>query len=170
VTYNNNTQSDSPCLTDNEPTSPNLGQCITEVKGKPFVNPFGVQGGVSAFSPKYQAYVDARYDWDFRDYHAFVSGNVSYTGEMWTQPANYTPSTDPNESPIPDTTYLRFHLPAYTTLGASVGVSKDNWTVRLVGSNLTNSNASTFTSTAEFITAQVPIRPRVIAINVSASY
>ena len=170
ASYNDNTQSNSPCLTDNEPASPNLGQCITQVKGKPFVNPFGVQGGISAFSPKYQANVDVRYDWDVNEYHAFASANVSYTGEMWTQPANYTPSTDPNESPIPDTTYLRFHLPAYTTLGATLGATRDKWTVRLLGQNLTNSHASTFTGTTQFIVSEVPLRPRVISVNVSAAF
>jgi hypothetical protein len=125
---------------------------------------------VSAFSPKFQASVHAAYDWDIDVYHAFVTGDVSYTGEMWTQPANYTPSTDPNESPIPDTTDLRCHLPAYTTLAATLGARRDNWTVRLVGTNLTNSNASTFTNTAQFITAEVPLRPRTISINFTASY
>ena len=46
ATYNDNTQNNSPCLTANEPNSPTLGKCITEINGKPFVNPFGVQGGV----------------------------------------------------------------------------------------------------------------------------
>jgi outer membrane receptor protein involved in Fe transport len=41
-------------------------------------------------------------------------------------------------------------------------VSKDRWTVQVTGSNLTNSNASTNTSSAQFIESQVPLRPRVI--------
>jgi outer membrane receptor protein involved in Fe transport len=170
ATYNDNTQSNSPCLVANEPNSPTLGKCITEIKGKPFVNPFGVKGGVSAFSPKVQANLHARYDWDVRDYKAFATGDVSYTGQMFTQPANFTPGTDPSESPIPDTTYLRYRLPAYTTFGGALGVSKDNWTVRLVGANLFNSHASTFTSTAQFIKAEVPLRPRQVSINISATY
>jgi iron complex outermembrane receptor protein len=81
ATYNNNTQTDSPCLTDNEPNSPNLGKCITEIKGQPFVNPFGVKGGVSAFSPTVQANLHSRYDQSFgNDYNGFVQAGVSYTG------------------------------------------------------------------------------------------
>lgn len=170
ATYNENTQSNSPCLTGNEPNSPTLGKCITSIKGKPFVNPFGVQGGVSAFSPKFQGNLHARYDWEVKGYKAFASGDVSYVGEMFTQPANYTPANDPNESPIPDTTYLRFRLAPYTTFGAAVGVSRDNWTLQLVGTNLGNSHASTFTSTAQFIRAEVPIRPRLVAVRISATF
>ncbi len=168
--YNDNTQSNSPCLTANEPGSPTLGKCITEIKGKPFVNPFGVKGGVSAFSPKVQANLHGRYDWQVNSFKAFASGDLSYTGEMFTQPANYTPGSDPSESPIPDTTYLRYRLPAYTTLGAALGVSRDNWTVQLVGTNLGNSDASTFTSTAQFIKAEVPLRPRTVSLRISATY
>jgi hypothetical protein len=40
----------------------------------------------------------------------------------------------------------------------------------LVGSNLTNSHASTFTSTAQFIKTEVPLRPRVISIKISESF
>ena len=115
ATYNDNTQSNSPCLTANEPNSPTLGKCITEINGKPFVNPFGVQGGVSAYSPKFQGNLHGRYDWDIASFKAFASADVSYVGKMFTQPANYTPGDAPSETPIPDTTYLRYELPAYTT-------------------------------------------------------
>ncbi|MGZ3377302.1 MAG: TonB-dependent receptor [Phenylobacterium sp.] len=170
ATYNDNTQSNSPCLTANEPNSPTLGHCITEIKGKPFVNPFGVQGGISAYSPHWQANLHGRYDWDVSPFKAFAQADVSYTGEMFTQPANYTPGDSPAESPIPDTTYLRYKLPAYTTYGAAVGVTKDNWTVQLVGQNLGDSHASTFTSTAQFIKSEVPLRPRQVSIRITATY
>ena len=170
ATYNDNTQSNSPCLTANEPNSPTLGHCITEIKGQPFVNPFGVQGGISAYSPKFQANLHGRYDWDFSPFKAFAQADVSYVGKMFTQPANYTPGDAPSEQPIPDTTYLRYELPAYTTFGAAIGVSRDNWTVQLVGQNLGDSHASTFTSTAQFIKSEVPLRPRQVSIRITATY
>jgi iron complex outermembrane receptor protein len=170
ATYNDNTQSNSPCLTANEPNSPTLGHCITEIKGKPFVNPFGVQGGVSAFSPTFQGNVHGRYDWDFGSFKPFASADVSYVGKMFTQPANYTSGSDPSETPVPDTTYLRYELPAYATFGAAVGVAKDNWTLQLVGQNLGDSHASTFTSTAQFIKSEVPLRPRQISVRITATY
>ncbi len=59
---------------------------------------------------------------------------------------------------------LRFENPAYTTYDASVGVSKDAWYANLFGQNLSNSNASTFVSTDQFIVAQTPLRPRVLGV------
>ncbi len=52
-------------------------------------------------------------------------------------------------------------MPAYTTLDAAIGVTKDNWNAEFYGENLTNSHASTFTSSAQFIKSEVPLRPRV---------
>ena len=134
------------------------------------MNPFGVQGGVSAFSPKFQGNLRGRYDWDLSPFKAFAQADVSYVGKMFTQPANYTPGDSPAETPIPDTTYLRYELPAYSTVGAAIGVSRDNWTVQLVGQNLNNSHASTFTSTAQFIKSEVPLRPRQVLIRITATY
>ncbi len=65
--------------------------------------------------------------------------------------------------PAPSSTgRLRFENPAYTTYDASIGVSKDAWYVNLFGENLSNSNASMFVSTDQFIVAQTPLRPRVL--------
>ena len=57
----------------------------------------------------------------------------------------------------------RFENPAYTTYDAAIGVSKDAWRFTVSCENLTNSNASTFISSQQFITAQTPLRPRVIS-------
>jgi iron complex outermembrane recepter protein len=43
-------------------------------------------------------------------------------------------------------------------------VAKDNWNVSLYGTNLNNSHASVFTSSAQFIESQVPVRPRVVGV------
>jgi outer membrane receptor protein involved in Fe transport len=59
---------------------------------------------------------------------------------------------------------LRFENPAYTTYDASIGVAKDKWTATLYGENLSDSNASTFVSTDQFIVAETPLRPRVIGL------
>ena len=182
VSYNDNTQSNSPCLKATLPPDPvkeaggappdraGVGQCITQINGKPFENPFGVKGGVSAFSPKIQANLRVRYDWDMASFKWFATGSVNYTGEMFTQPANYTPSSAPNESPVPDTTYLRFKLPGYATADASLGFGRDNWTAQIFSQNLFDNNAATYTSTAQFIVASVPLRPRTVGIKVTAGF
>jgi hypothetical protein len=43
-------------------------------------------------------------------------------------------------------------------------VAKDNWTAQVTGSNLTNSDASTYTSSNQFIEAETPLRPRVLTL------
>ena len=134
--YNHSKQTNSPCLVGNIPGSPTNGQCITEVNGQPFPNPFGAEGGEPANSPALQANLRGRYDMTFN------GDNVA----------------------IPTTTLLRYEMPSYTTYDAALGVSKDNWTAQLFGQNLSNSNASVFTSSAQFIKSEVPLRPRVLGV------
>jgi outer membrane receptor protein involved in Fe transport len=57
---------------------------------------------------------------------------------------------------------LRFEDPAYSTYDASMGVAKDTWNAHLYVQNLTNSNASVFTNSGQFVVAETVIRPRVI--------
>jgi hypothetical protein len=69
----------------------------------------------------------------------------------------------PQDGPI-STGKLRFENPAYSTYDASFGVAKGAWVVTAYGENLSNSNASTFTSTNQFIVKQSPLRPRVLGV------
>jgi outer membrane receptor protein involved in Fe transport len=171
--YNDDTQSNSPCLKDNISGTPAFGQCITQtVLGGssalvPFANPFGSLGSVPAFAPKFQGTVRARYDFQIADYRAFVMADANYTDSMYNQPATY-PSG--NGVLIPNTTYLRYFQPAYSTFDASIGIAKDKWYAELYGTNLGNSHASTFTSSAQFIKSEVPLRPLVVGLKIGASF
>ena len=49
-------------------------------------------------------------------------------------------------------------------------MSKDNWTAQVYGTNLSNSDASTFTSSAQFIKSEVPLRPRVIGVKIDYKF
>jgi iron complex outermembrane receptor protein len=172
VSYNNDTESLAPCLKDNVKGTAAFGQCITTAKPSggvagPFPSPFGVLGAVPAFSPTWQANVRARYEWQINSYDAFVMVGASYTGDMFNQPASY-PSGE--GVLIPNTTYLRYLQPAYTTIDASAGVSRDKWSAELFGTNLTNSHASTFTSSAQFIKSEVPLRPLVVGLKLGYKF
>ena len=70
----------------------------------------------------------------------------------------------PSRSGGINTTLLRFENPAYSTYDASLGVAKDAWNAHVYVQNLTNSNASLFTNTAQFVVAQTVLRPRVIGV------
>jgi len=169
ASYNDNIQINSPCLTSNAPGSPTLGQCITEVKGSPYPNPFGVKGGVSAFSPKFKGNLVVRYEWTVDGYNAFASLDGDYTSEQFNEPENYI-SGDQASEIVPTTTYLRYKIPAYGTIGGSVGVRRDTWAVELVGTNLLNSDAFTFASSGQFIKAETQLRPRVVNLKVTKSF
>jgi iron complex outermembrane recepter protein len=176
ASYNNATQSNSPCLISNNPASATYNQCITEVVPKgsttavPFLNPFGVSGTVPAFSPTFQGNIRARYEWNVGDYKAHVQVGGNYVGGMWSQPATYALGDSPGNNIVPTTTLLRYYQPAYGTIDASIGIAKDKWFAEIYGTNLANSNASVFTSAAQFIKSEVPLRPRVVMIKVGANF
>jgi iron complex outermembrane receptor protein len=171
--YNNNTQAGSPCLISNNPASPTNGGCITQIipKGgttlQPFVNPFGAPGTVPAFSPDFQGNIRARYDWTIDNFNPFVQVGASYTGSMYNQPATYTSG---NGVTVPNTTFLRYLQPGYTTFDAALGVTFDKWSAQIYGQNLGNSHASTFTSSAQFIKSEVPLRPRVMGLKLGVNF
>jgi len=171
--YNENTVANSRCLTGNIPGTVYFNQCISQVVAKtsglltPFANPYGTPGSVGAFSPKYQGNIRIRYDWMIGDYAAFVMGGISYTGSMYNQPSTYTSGTGVL---IPNTTFLRYLQPSYETLDASFGMALHQWYAQIYGQNLGNSDASTFTSSAQFIKSEVPLHPRVLGLKIGYNF
>jgi hypothetical protein len=88
-----------------------------------------------------------------------VQFGASHSGHSFTQ-AGANPTFAPGGAV--STSRGRFENPAYTVYDASFGVAKDAWYLNVYAENLSNSNASTFVSTDQFIVAQTPLRPRVI--------
>jgi outer membrane receptor protein involved in Fe transport len=172
--YNHDTQSNSPCLVGNIQGTASYGKCISTVllagatTAQAFTNPFGSIGSTPAFSPDFQGNIRGRYDFgEIGLYRPYATAGVSYTGSMYNQPATYPSGTGVL---IPYTTQLRYEQPAYATFDAALGVKKDRWTAEIYGTNLFDSHASTFTSSAQFIKSEVPLRPRVVNVKVSASF
>jgi outer membrane receptor protein involved in Fe transport len=170
--YNDDTQSTSPCLMGNIAGTSADGKCITQVKlndgtEQAFTNPFGTLGSTPAFSPAFEGNIRARYDWRVGDYKLNVQIGGNYTGGMYNEPSTYPSGVGVT---VPYTTYLRYYQPGYATMDASIGIAKDRWTAEIFGKNLTNSNASMFTSSAQFIESEVPIRPLVVGLKIGASF
>ncbi|KUR80569.1 TonB-dependent receptor [Novosphingobium sp. FSW06-99] len=184
ATYNDSKQSTSPCFISNIATSSSYGQCISGVylggSAHSVSSPFGNIGDTTPFSPHVQANARARYDWAGKaDFNWFVSGGVSYTGSQYNQPATYpngnvadNASTflSANGIIVPGTTLLRYEMPGYATFDSSVGFTHDNITVTIFGENLGNAHSSTFTSSAEYIKTQVPLRPRIYGVKISSKF
>ena len=104
----------------------------------------------------------ARYDWTDRRLQGLRDGGANYMGSMFNQPA-----TIPERQlcvRIPNTTLLRYFHARLHDLRRVVGVAKDQWTAQLFGNNSGNSHASTFTSSAQFIKSEVPLRPRMVGV------
>jgi iron complex outermembrane recepter protein len=168
ASWNSTNQTDAPCLTSSgtaikgNPTP--AGQCITQVNGLPYTNPYGVLGTSPAFSPPLQFNLRARYDWAINDYKPFVSVGANHVGTMRNEPASFPDGNDPAQNP-PTTTLLKYIMPGYTTYDAAIGVAKDQWSAQISGSNLGNSDASTNTSSQQFIKTVFPLRPRVLTLS-----
>ena len=133
----------------------------------PALNPFGAVGGVTPFSPHFQGDIRVRYEGEMKAGKWFMQAGLSYTGSEYNQPSTYPSGAGVT---VPGTTQLRYLQPGYALLDASIGMTHDNWTVTVFGKNLTDSNASTFTSSAQYIEAQVPVRPLTYGVKVSAAF
>jgi hypothetical protein len=165
ASWNQSKQTNSPALINNNPQSTGYGKPITVDCADPtcpkITNPFGPVGSPSANAPPIQFSLRARYEWNVAGYAPFVQAGATHSGHSFTQ-AGSNPTIA--EAGAITTGRLRFENPAYTTFDASFGVAKDAWNVSVFAENLSNSNASTFVSTDQFIVAQTPLRPRVIGL------
>ena len=179
---NNARETNSPCIESvGGSSAPNgisgnptpAGSCITEVwapsqhQNVPLLNALGAVNARPAFSPVLQFNVHARYDWTFNDYKTFITVGASHTGQMNNEPSSFTPGAG---VAVPTTTWLLYSQPGYTVYDAVLGIAKDNWRVEAYGTNLTNSSASTFTSSAQFIQSEVPLRPRVLGMKIAFKF
>jgi len=153
ASWNSSSLANSPALVDNNPASVNFGKPVTTryLNGVATAVPnvYGAEGASLAFSPPFEANLRVRYDWELGSYLPYVQ--VGFQHQAHSHSA---------------TGYLTvYDQPGWTTYDASVGVSKDDWTVSVDGTNLTNVNKSLFTNAWEFIETQTPMRPRVIELN-----
>jgi iron complex outermembrane recepter protein len=167
--WNSSNQTNSPYLIANNPdllkdprTAGQYGQPITSIQ-----NPYGPLNSPSANSPPFQFNLRLRYQFPIQSYNAFVQAGTTHNAHSYTQSGN-NPAL--SQGGNVSTTLIRFENPAYTLYDASVGVAKDAWTAEFYGQNLSNSNASTFTSTTQFVPAEVITRPRVLGLKVTYKF
>jgi len=177
LSYNDAYQANSPCIKSlgvNKYTPANptpAGTCITQVRSGntnvAIIDPLGGEGATPAFSPKLKYDLRIRYDWTFAGYNAFAQAGMSHVDEMFNQPSSF-PSGD--NVTVPKTTWLRYTMPAYNTYDAQIGFAKDAWDFTIYGTNLSNSNASTFTTSGQDVKAEYPLVPRIIGLKVGLKF
>ena len=171
ASWNRSRQTNSPILLDNNPANPNFGKPIIETCGTyacapgvlpvPVTNPFGPVGSPTANSPPLQYNLRVRYEWSVNGFTPFVQVSGNFNGHSYTQAGSNPSIAQANGI---STGRLRFENPSYSTYDASFGVSKGPWYLNVYSENLSNSNASTFVSSQQFIIAQTPLRPRIIGL------
>ena len=166
ASWNRSEQTNAPCLVSNVEASKGnptpIGQCITQINGQPYTNPFGVLGTAPAFSPSLQYNFRGRYEWSTGGgFKPFIAAGMNFTGSMRNQPASYPDGNDPAQNP-PTTTLLRYTIPSYTTWDATIGVAKDQWNFQVVCNNCSDANDPTNITSGQFIKAYIPLRPRTV--------
>ena len=169
ISWNSSKQTNSPFLIANnlelldDTVAKSLyGQPITSIQ-----NPYGPLGTPTANSPPLQFNFRLRYQWSFNSYNAFMQAGMTHTSHSYTQSGvNPALSAGGNVS----TTLLRFENPAYSQYDASAGIAKDAWSAELFGQNLSNVNASVFTSTTQFVPAETITRPRVVGLKIGYKF
>jgi iron complex outermembrane recepter protein len=143
ASYNRSTQQNSPFLINNNPASPNFGKPITSIP-----NVFGLQGSPLGQSPLFQGNMRARYEFPLGEYKAFTQVGGQYISSSQSSVG----------------TVDNYYQSGYATFDASAGVAKDAWNVQFFAQNVGNKNASTYTSTAQFIETQTVLRPRIAGV------
>ena len=169
ASWNSSSQTNSPYLIANNPelladpaTTALYGQPITSIK-----NPYGPLGTPSANSPPFQFNLRLRYQWSVNSYNAFVQAGATHNAHSYTQ-AGVNPALSTGGSI--STTLIRFENPAYSQYDASAGVARDAWSAEIYAHNLSNVNASVFTSTTQFVPAETITRPQVIGIKIGYKF
>jgi outer membrane receptor protein involved in Fe transport len=182
--WNSSNQTNAPCLRSagntassklaNNPTP--AGQCITQINGNPYTNPYGVLDTSPAFSPAMEFNLRVRYDYSFFDYKSFLSIGANHIASQRNEPASFpdgnleTTAGGCLVNGVPNTTLCKYTMPGYTTYDAAIGVAKDSWTAQITGNNITNSDASINTASGQFIKSVVPLRPRVITVQLGYKF
>ncbi len=144
-------------------------------------------GTALALSPKFQGNIRIRYEKELSSgLKPFISGGVHYVGSTITSDlvnANIlygcaSPYTNCGVNSTINGVVVRpgdsitnlqnlFTQPSYTTFEASIGVSRDNWSLTIYGENLGDKRPQLFTSANDGEKRVTTSRPRTIGMRVS---
>ena len=156
--WNSGELKNSPALIGNIPGTASYGKPLSTfyVNGvaTPIQNVYGVQGSPLANSPPFEANMRLRYDWEVGEYLPYVQFGFQHQSHSLSAAGNVE----------------AYDQPAWTTYDLAAGVARDNWTVSLTGTNITNVNKSLFTTSRQFILTETPMRPRVIMMTFGYSF
>jgi iron complex outermembrane receptor protein len=163
--WNRSQQTNSPFLIVNNPAL--IGTPYASLLGTPITsvtNVFGDEGSHLAQSPPFQGSLRLRYEWAVGNYQAFVQAIGTHTASSLAYVGIIPPI-----APV-GSTHINYTDPGYSTLDASLGISRDNWTAQIYGQNITDTRGIVFTSASQAIETQTVIRPRVLGLKVGYKF
>jgi outer membrane receptor protein involved in Fe transport len=157
-------------LTVTASASVNTGEVVKTISlvdpktGQPIAiaNPFGDVGSPLANSPPFQGNIRLRDEFAVSEYQAFWQVGAEHRGGSYA-------TTDRLSTTLQGVS-VAFYDPSYTTYDASIGVSKDAWTVSVYGENLTDTLATVYSSYAEYVKMNTIVRPRTLGLKFSYKF
>ena len=165
---------------------------ITGCTNNPIAQTLCTQGVIAkagtplALSPKFQGNIRLRYDWEYANglkpfvqvgFHhvgSTITSDLVNTDILYGCASPYTncgvPSKINGVTVKPGDSIVnvqnQFKQAAYSTVEASVGLSKDNWSLTIFGDNLTDERPQLFTSANDGEKRVTTSRPRTIGLRI----
>jgi len=125
----------------------------------PTGSPFGAIGSPLAQSPPFEGNIRVRYDFAINAYEAFWQ--IAGTHQDHSFATTNSLQTDLQGNSI------NYDLPAFSTVDASVGISKDAWAVQAYGQNVTDTRGQMSANYTEWYKAVTTNRPRTLGLKFS---
>jgi hypothetical protein len=146
----------------NQMTSPYLvglnGVTLTQL-----ANPYGTINSSLAQSPLLRGNIRVRYEMPVDDFLPFAQIGAVYSGHTHSG----TGSIADGASAVYASNYEES---SYTTVDASIGVSRDAWSVTAYVDNLTNTRADLFNSDPQFVKEVFVNRPLTAGVRFSYAF
>jgi outer membrane receptor protein involved in Fe transport len=129
---------------------------FTDANGNPLSTPGGDKGSPLSSSPKWQGNLRVRYDFNLAGYDAFWQVAGVHQGSSLSTTDRLTLDLQGNS--------IAYKLPSYELFDASVGVSKDAWSLTLYGQNLADKQAALYSNARQWYKATTMTRPRTLGL------
>jgi iron complex outermembrane recepter protein len=128
----------------------------------PTGSPFGAVGSPLAQSPPFEGNIRVRYEFEVNDYQAFVQVSGTHQDRSFA-------TTNSLQTDLQGNT-INYVLPAFSTMDASLGFSKDAWAVQAYGQNLTDTQGEVTANYSQWYKAVTVTRPRVLGVRFSFKF
>ncbi len=135
---------------------------LRDSNNDPFPNPSGPLGGPLAGAPAFQGNIRVRYEFECNGYTAFAQ--IAAVHQSHSLSSAFRLERDLQNN------FAIYSLPAFSTVDAALGFSKDTWRVQLYGENLTDTRAQLYANYSQTYKGITVNRPRTTGLRFSYSF